>query len=232
MTCLSLAIILFFRKTFSFKKDSFQVIVLLLASKSYLSPHLVLLLFLMGSTLNTFLQFSGAFFHLGFVNVDLQDMLNLLLTIVFLTIQRIAIMTWRDGSDQEVEIMMAKGWVMVVLLSIFQVLRNPLSLKQRLRPLRVGLGPASILCSVIVGLLQAGSSNSLVLFRCLGLVMALCSFLAGFCFRPDNTEILNLVLGQNVPSLGKRIKIHGYLNITAVVVAIVKITLHEINNQF
>ena len=56
-------------------------------------------------------------------------------------------------SDQMTELL-ATMWVTVPLLALFQIIRNPLFIKNWLRPIRVGLGPTSFLWTVYTAYLQ------------------------------------------------------------------------------
>ena len=73
------------------------------------------------------------------------------------------------------------------------VCRRPTRLKDLLRPVRVSLGPVSILVSLTAGLAQLTSplSQPLALISAV-LVISLAS-LAGLVFRPDNNAVMELV---------------------------------------
>ncbi len=52
------------------------------------------------------------------------------------------------------DLLSRRGWATVPILSLLQLTRNPLRLKEFLRPYRVACGPASILTAVGIGWLQ------------------------------------------------------------------------------
>jgi hypothetical protein len=122
-----------------------------------------------------------------------------------------------------------RTWRAIPTLAFFQVTRNPVSLRNILRPIRVGLGPSTLISTLTAGYLQLQSPWSTGGERFLAVLSMLSSFAACVIFRPDNNEVLELFLGRIPPSLGPmRIKnIHGILNVFSLICAI---TLTEISD--
>ncbi len=56
--------------------------------------------------------------------------------------------------DQNMKELLAGMWVTVPLLSLFQIIRNPVFIKNGLRMIRVGLGPTSFIWTVTTAYLQ------------------------------------------------------------------------------
>ena len=86
--------------------------------------------------------------------------------------------------------------------------RNPSRVKEILRPVRVALGPTSILTSMYVSSMQlfhAFANSCLWLTLTYGLVLV-ATFMAGVVMRPDNQEMTRILgLKMNIKA------IHGVL---------------------
>ena len=113
-------------------------------------------------------------------------------------------------------------------------------MKNMLRPIRVGLGPSSIIVSLYTSatqMYQEGDSITDWICAFLATAVFTCTFLAGVICRPDNLELLNLIKStflnhlppfrricpQPGPANNENIDlkiIHGLLNLTAVFISI------------
>ena len=110
------------------------------------------------------------------------------------------------------------------------VCRRPTRLKDLLRPVRVSLGPVSILVSLTAGLVQLTSplSQPFALISAV-LVISLAS-LAGLVFRPDNNAVMELVrplLDRAGLQLNYRDKVncHAAFNSLVLIIAMVNVFL-------
>ena len=144
---------------------------------------------------------------IGFPNADIQDAFNILAVYFYLSICSI--------------ILSMKAWETVPVLALFQVIRNPTSLKDSLRFLRVALGPVSVVNAIMIGIHSVGNSDYSLSEQILGVVCATTALVGGVIFRPDNSEVLRLII-QNpsqMPSYKRMLTLHGYLNMSAVLFA-------------
>ena len=181
---LSLAIITFYRKSFTFRSHG----VLCLSSSLFflhsLSPVPSLLLPILLTTI-TLKEFSK---HL--TSLDLQDSYNLLAMLLLLL----------HLSNPHP---MQKLWLLPLLLSPLQLLRRPTSLSHLLRPLRVAADPVYILTALLAAALQirqdcsqflVAPSLPLLLSLLASTTVLLSAATAGVVFRPDNIQVLQLLL--------------------------------------
>ena len=112
-----------------------------------------------------------------------------------------------------------------------------------LRPIRVGLGPTSIIVALYISAIQmnqVGEASIINFIRlCLAALVFVSTFFAGVVFRPDNLEIFNQIqhsginpvsiiprsiqnFGKNQRKEGVELKaIHGILNLTSVLISLV-----------
>ena len=110
-----------------------------------------------------------------------------------------------------------------------------------LRPIRVGLGPSSILATLYTSATQIwiGGVGIIESIRmCFAIIIFTSTFLAGVVFRPDNLEIVNMIqsalpnalppLLKNIPYIGSfkttnmdLRTIHGFLNLTSVFMSLI-----------
>ena len=106
--------------------------------------------------------------------------------------------------------------------------RNPTWIKNILRPIRVGLGPTSILATLCISGTQIWAGGMFQTTLSLGIFLS--TFLAGCVFRPDNQEVINALtaaipmIAQLFPpqTLYSTLKcVHGGLNIVSVLISIV-----------
>ena len=120
------------------------------------------------------------------------------------------------------------------ILQLF--LRNPLFVRNMLRPIRVGLGPSSIIVTLFTSATQIflPEWNMINWIRSiLASTVFVSTFSAGVIFRPDNLDMLNLMKSMGLDPLtfyrtilmsfgitfndNIEIKaIHGFLNIASV----------------
>ena len=229
----ALAINIFFRRSFDSRRDLPQILVLLASSLSDFSIGFVSGFAVLHKILNLDQKLS-----FGISKADRQDLINGIVTFGFVVCQD-RVLRHLAQNPEDVQQLLMTAWAAVPVLSILQFARNPESLKNLLRPIRVAFGPTSILTSIGIGILQVNnddieiarvgnnvdfllkvsSPGSGYLLQICGFGGACCSFLAGFVFRPDNKEILNLItsaFGITLPNYKRRAFIHGFLNGMAV----------------
>ena len=124
------------------------------------------------------------------MSLDLQDSYNLLALLLLLA----------HLSNPHP---MQKLWLLPLLLSPLQLLRRPTSLSHLLRPLRVAAGPVSILTALLAAALQIQQDCSqflmapslpLLLSLLASTTVLLSAATAGVVFRPDNIQVLQLLL--------------------------------------
>ena len=111
-----------------------------------------------------------------------------------------------------------------------------------LRPIRVGLGPSSIIVTIytsIIQISQDGHELSIVGIRqCLATIVFISTFLAGVVLRPDNLEVFNVIkptifnpttilskIFLQLWSINKKENIelktiHGFLNLASVFISL------------
>ena len=114
-------------------------------------------------------------------------------------------------------------------------------MKNILRPIRVGLGPSSIIVALYTSAMQITQHKQLYivdLIRAIFAVMVLVStFFAGVVFRPDNLESYNLIQHTNLnplPFISRLVKkfgraqrkegvelkaVHGVLNLLSILMS-------------
>ena len=109
---------------------------------------------------------------------------------------------------------------LAVICAMTQLLRWPVSLKNRLRELRIIFGPVYPIL-VLGGCIQLDfTSHLLKLSSCL-------SLMAAVLLRPDNKEMLKLVevVGFSVPSTNTRKLIHGLSMFVSLICIMVHLTM-------
>ena len=107
----------------------------------------------------------------------------------------------------------------IIFITIY--FRNPGWVKLVLRPIRVGLGPSSILVALYVSATQMWIGTELLgLMRtCLAMIVFTSAFLAGVVLRPDNLEVLNPIKSiLTLPSIDLK-GAHGAMNLTSVFIS-------------
>jgi hypothetical protein len=207
----ALLINVFFRRSFTFSDNYLQFILLvplalaLLPLESWQLLFSLLLIPVLFHVMHTILRAPSS--HLGIHKYDLQDMYNFVCTLTYLSFSK--------------PLLDHHAWVSVPLLSLFQLVRSPSAVGEALRPIRVGLGPASSLNAFLLGLYELQNPSSMHVVRLIAIVCALSSFAAVVLFRPDNTEVLEAVvatiLGRKIPNRKTIKTCHAVLNITSVV---------------
>ena len=200
---LSLAIVTFYRKSFTFSSHGLLCLLSLLAAllpsiSTTLPPSTLL------GPLLTFLIMKQLQVHMK--TLDIQDILNFLVVLVVLLHLPPAPLLWP----------------LPLLLSPLQLLRRPAGLARLLRPLRVAAGPASILTAVLAAAAQLRRDCSLltsslpslpILLSLTSSVTVLASAVtAGVIFRPDNTAVLEVLLAAPLPSYAARVEVHAVSN--------------------
>ena len=121
-------------------------------------------------------------------------------------------------------------------------IRNPIFVKNILRPIRVGLGPSSIIVALYTSAMQITQHKQLYivdLIRAIFAMMVLVStFFAGVVFRPDNLESYNLIQHTNLnplPFISRLVKkfgraqrkegvelkaVHGVMNLLSILMSL------------
>ena len=249
---LALAIIIFFRKSFGLHGNALQLCLLAICGISATTELVIastLALVTLAAVKATTSKISDL--QIGIPNYDRGDALNFSVTLGFLS--TLDWMVWTQlGSSAGMDRSLFYCWLSVPLLSLFQLVRNPTDLKNLLRPLRVALGPTSILMTIVSGILQARFGANQPFVTALAVLASASSFLAGIVLRPDNCEVIGvlprcLVDGVLLPALSrmtgmqpkgltatqtKRLitKSHGYFNILSVGIAVF-ITIHNLSSN-
>ena len=198
---LAIAINIFFRKSFSF--DYIGPILFLVALATCTANYAEKASLTWG-----YVHYVIAKGQTMFLDWEIQDVVNLIFTFGFLYYRQ-------NLSDAE-----RRRWISIVLLAFVQIARNPSTLKNILRPLRVGLGPTSILNASSIGWVGAWDEPSLSLktLLCVGCFIASASSV--ILFRPDNTVLLQMFLtNERLPNYRTRKDIHAMLNILSVAFA-------------
>mmetsp|Transcript_2158 Transcript_2158/g.5071 ORF Transcript_2158/g.5071 Transcript_2158/m.5071 type:complete len:228 (+) Transcript_2158:85-768(+) len=218
----ALAIIIFFRKSFIICQSWLQVVTL--AAISF-APMLGLLL----GFVFTILFPDNDHVH-GIPNFDCQDLINFVATWILVHCLQRFILEWKDlvADNADVHDLLRVSWILVPVLSLFQFVRNPNRLKNFLRPIRVALGPASILSAIIVGIVQAMTPGCGLLASIVGISCAVSSFTGGILLRPDNFEVLGLFVRQENLTAEHIRQYHAYCNVFAVLVCAVPMVLYYI----
>ena len=140
--------------------------------------------------------------------LDLQDLFNISVMDIFLHLLLGGHFTTLDC------------WKAILMISPLQLVRKPLFLKNLLRPVRVSAGPVSIILGMAAGALQIkdiiqGTSSTWHLLPVVhvlsSLVAILSGVIAGVIFRPDNTEVVQLIYPHHV-KYAMRVEIHAAAN--------------------
>ena len=116
-------------------------------------------------------------------------------------------------------------------------LRKPHSLKDVLRPIRVSLGPVSIVTSMTAASYQ-GYNSFIFPVSAPGLVLQLFSLIssllgigsvlgAGIIFRPDNSAVLDLFGKLNITYRDK-VNYHAFFNSIILIVAMFNVVHHHV----
>lgn len=213
ISCGALAINTFFSKRFQLSENGFDFISFIAFSQF---PALIIL---------RVIHYASTESKKKLRIIDTQDLINFLATfsfifyvVVIISLQDISIIV---GDGARNRLLQNRLWSSIPLLALFQVLRNPVSLKNSLRPIRVALGPACILNAMVISCLQLGSSQHFpraIHQIALSLICLISSFFGGFIFRPDNNQLSQYVVPDMI-SVSVR-KLHVYLNMVAVASAI------------
>ena len=110
------------------------------------------------------------------------------------------------------------------------VCRRPTQLKDILRPVRVSLGPVSVLLSLAAGTAQLTSSLSRPVSLISALLVLTFATLAGIVFRPDNNAVMELVMplldmaGLQLKYRDK-VNCHAAFNSLVLILAMVNVSL-------
>lgn len=153
----------------------------------------------------------GSEINIGIPNSDFQDLVNLVFTSFFVAATAAVVAT----ADSE-KILLPLLWQCIHFVSLFQIVRNPVALKNALRPFRVALGPTTALGSVLAGVLQmrAATGDTPIALTAIGAACAACSFAACVVFRPDNSEIRVAILRVRMEERTAK-KVHALLNMAS-----------------
>ena len=111
-----------------------------------------------------------------------------------------------------------------------------------MRPIRVGLGPTSIIVTIYTSSIQISHGDHWLIIvwmrRCLATIVVISTFLAGLVLRPDNLEVFNVIkptIFNPLTTLSKMFlqlgiinekdnielkTIHGFLNLASVFISI------------
>lgn len=216
----ALSVNLFFRKSFVFRlHGSFLLVLLALASCTGYCEKIAVLQSIRSQTFHGLLKSLGEW--------DVQDILNVFCTcglvLYYHHDQTMTLFRWY--------------WCSIPLLSLFQLIRNPAILREFLRPIRVGLGPPSIINASWICWLEIWYQPTVFNIKTLLSVCCLLTTLsAGIVFRPDNIEVLEMFLpydnifGMFLPYTSKypkRKEFHAILNICSVILAIAMLMIKK-----
>ena len=128
--------------------------------------------------------------------------------------------------------------------------RNPNFVKILLRPIRVGLGPTSIMVALYTSFIQIIQHREVFFFDtmrlCCAIVVLVSTFCAGILFRPDNLEVFTHIqhtmlnplpvtmkilktLGITQRKEGIELKaVHGVLNLMSVLMSLVILSTYTL----
>lgn len=238
---LTLAINIYFRKSFSFADHTIQLIVCfaLFLLTNLPDDQLPITRETLNVAVLTFLL-AGFFVSYRDLNLDFQDAIQFVCTAVNIYFIRNKFNLWQEvKTEQEkvVTLFLWNVWVVIPILALFQLIRNPKFIKEILRPIRVGLGPASFLWAVsasVIQLLAEFNSEAKAfnlysyVFMALSVITFVCSSVAVIIFRPDNLELFRRISPKNIEEAWPyrdRVTFHGALNVTAVFCAISMLVL-------
>lgn len=210
----ALAVNIFFKRSFVASAHLPQVAALLSASFLGDGPSLLAT----SAVLHSTFQKPLVEWIPGIPNADSHDILNFSVLFSFFLLQS-SFLTLLHSSSFPNRLLWL-SWPAVPTLAVLQLARKPLWLKSYLRPLRVAMGPVSILTAFTLGVEQAVHAPLGSIIAEMGALCALCSLAAGFIFRPDNTQLLDCFV-QKTPPIKQRARIHGILNIVATTLALI-----------
>jgi len=138
------------------------------------------------------------------------------------------------------EVALANGthlWPVILFLSPAQLIRRPHSLKDVLRPIRVSLGPVSIITSMAAASSQLcgclfyelpAPGVGLQLFYMISSLLGVVSvFGAGVIFRPDNSTVLDLFGKLNI-SYRDKVNYHAFFNGIILIAAMINVVFEQI----
>lgn len=128
--------------------------------------------------------------------------------------------------------------------------RNPIFVKNLLRPIRVGLGPTSIMVALYTSFIHIIQHREVFFFDimrlCCAIVVLVSTFCAGILFRPDNLEVFTHIqhtmlnplpvtmkilktLGITQRKEGIELKaVHGVLNLMSVLMSLVILSTYTL----
>ena len=203
---LALAIVTFYRKSFTFASHGLLCLTSGLVSLlPFLPVHSLLL-----PPLLSLLSFNQLLRHRK--SFDLQDALNYSGMLLLLSSP------------------LPSPWILPIILSPLQLIRKPASLLTLLRPLRVAAGPVSIISTIAIAsgqlkqdlmILHDSTIPSINLLTSIAHAMAVLIFaaIAGIIIRPDNMSVLQLLQAASFPipaslltSYSRRVEIHALAN--------------------
>ena len=206
---LALAIVTFYRKSFTFSSHGLLCLTSGLASLlPFLPVHSLLL-----PPLLSLLSFNQLLRHRK--SFDLQDALNYSGMVLLLLL---------------LSSPLPSPWILPIILSPLQLIRKPASLLTLLRPLRVAAGPVSIISTIAIAsgqlkqdlmILHDSTIPSINLLTSIAHAMAVLIFaaIAGIIIRPDNMSVLQLLQAASFPipaslltSYSRRVEIHALAN--------------------
>lgn len=166
---LTLAVNIFFKKSFKIKNHSILVLSLLFfGSFPELQIGILPILFSQKEQIEVLAE-----------NFDPQDLTNFVLAYF-------AIQILQYLESQEI-------WTLICYLSLFQIIRKPDFLKNFIRPLRVGLAPVSVILTFSGFYKQVMNCSGFISIQVgLGFLTFCFSFFASVVLRPDNHEILKI----------------------------------------
>ena len=218
---LALAVTTFYRKSFTFTSQGIVIFVDILGYiiwswDSLCFPHISNIVVLIYKILIMFFTINNLSNDVK--TLDLQDVLNVCVMYMFLR--------WVVIADYNP----AHLWRTVLMISPLQLVRKPLSLKNALRRVRVSAGPVSIILAMLAGYYQICNTTyrgflatSLLILP--SVLVILSAVVAGVVFRPDNTEVLTLVLPYTV-KYARRVEIHALGNGVILIIALGMVLAH------
>ena len=211
---LALAIVTFYRKSFTFSSHGLLCLFSGLASLLPLLPAHSLLLhpILTLASLHQLLQHRKS--------LDSQDLFNFSSMLLLLHL-----LPHLPDSPQ-------LPWLLPLLLSPLQLIRKPAFLLRTLRPLRVAAGPVSIILTIVVAFgqikqdlvafqgLASPTSVFLLLSTLHALSVIILAVIAGIVFRPDNMSVMDLLAKGKLSGLtnslstsySNRVETHAFAN--------------------
>ncbi len=149
--CVALAINTFFRKSFKVAENAgFLAIWLFLVGTTSDSDTVKFIAYTLTASIVAVIASKGTQEYQKFwmENTDRQDLINFVVTYYFVR-QACGLSSQLPDED-----LISNNWKWVPIMSLLQITRNPIQLKNFLRPLRVACGPTSICAAVLMGYLQ------------------------------------------------------------------------------